>query len=37
MEQSECFVPKLHINHRLSRRLPEPLGLAEMLPASLGG
>lgn len=37
MEQSECFVPKLHINHRPSRRLPETLGLAEVFPVSLGG
>lgn len=30
MEQSECFVPKLHINHRHSSRLPEPAGICQI-------
>lgn len=30
MEQSECFVPKLHINHRRSSRLPEPAGICQI-------
>lgn len=29
MEQSECFVPKLHINHRHSSGLPEPAGICQ--------